>query len=140
MCPLATGYRSVSRMHSFPAVSPPLLFLATSLQLLPQFVSEAKLAVPWSPSFISPLLSHRQPGRSQTNSITADNTATARKKLLCRPNGPAFHLARAQCSAQGLHGHKHKHLMRETYKLQLAMTCMHHTRQIKFWSTVNISC
>lgn len=79
-----------------------------------------------------PILSHRQLGWSQTNSITADNTATARKEpnkwsLLCRPNGPAFHLARGQRSAQGLHGHKHQLLMRKTYKLQLAMTCIHHT-------------
>lgn len=79
-----------------------------------------------------PILSHRQPGWSQKNSITTDNTATARKEpnkwsLLCRPNGPAFHLSRGQRFAQGLHGHSHQLLMRKTYKLQLAMTCMHHT-------------
>lgn len=80
-----------------------------------------------------PILSHRQLGWPQTNSITADNTATARKEpnkwsLLCRPNGPAFLSARVQRSAQGLHVHNHQLLMRKTYKLQLAMTCMRHTQ------------
>lgn len=78
-----------------------------------------------------PILSHRQLGWSQTNSITEDNTATASKEpnkwpLLCRPNGPALHLARGQRSAQGLHGYDHRVLMRKTCKLQLAMTCMRH--------------
>lgn len=125
------------RSRPLPALPPPLALspcppFATSLQLLPQFVSEAKLAVSWSPSFIyPPILSCWRLGWSQTNSFTADNTATARKEpnkwpLLRRPNGPAFHLARGQCSAVGLHGHQHPHLMSKSYKLPLAMTNMHH--------------
>lgn len=77
----------------------------------------------------SPILSNRQLSRSQTNSITTDNTATARKEpnkwsLLCWLNGSAFHLSRGLRSTQGLN---HQLLMRKTYRLQISMTWLLHT-------------
>ncbi len=144
LCSLATSYRSVSpRMRSFPALPPPLLFflvlLATSPPALAPVCQRSKTGRFLEPIIhLPPVLSHRQLGWPQTNSITADNTAAARKEpnkwsLFCRPNGPAFHLARGQRSAQGLHGHNHQLLMRKTYTLQLAMTCMHHTHTHTSW-------
>lgn len=70
------------------------------------------------------ILSHPQLGCSQTNSITPDNTATARKEPdkwspLCWLNGPASRLSSRQSSAQE---HNHQPLKRKTYKSQLNMT------------------
>ena len=94
-------------------------------KLLPQFVSEAKLAVSRRPSFISPILSQRWLGWPQTNSIMADNTATASKEPnkwspLCRPNGLDFHLALGSAP----NGHKHRLLTRKAHKSQLAVKYM----------------
>lgn len=124
MCPLAIGYCSVLHLCS----PPPTIALPLRPPCRVTLASCPRLAVKQNRLFLaahhSSILSHLQLGWSQKNSITPDNTATARKEPdkwspLCWLNDPASCLSRRQSSAQE---HKHQPLKRKTYKSQLNMT------------------
>lgn len=112
MCPLAMGYRGALHLRHPP---PPSLFLLLAPPRRRKTLASCpRLAAKQNRLRLgghrSSILWHPQLGWSQTNSITPDNTATARKEPdkwspLCRLNGPAPpRLSGRQSSA-----HKHNH-------------------------------